>query len=209
MPENIDKYITIEKNKLSSSGAWLWLLDIYIDSEDTLHFVDNIENFTYLGTVYYKCNFHMSPYDKSEPGRLSNVTLEITNADLVGYVLPYVDDYDGLIGCNIVRTPVNSKFLSIDMSAKSEDFIVTGCSAGEKSISFVLGAPSPLSRGFPSGRYFGGYCRYVRRFKGAECGYSGAESSCNGTPEDCEDNKSNLARFGGQPGLRSKTVRFA
>ena len=209
MPEEINKYIAIEKNKLASAGAWLWLLDIEIEGEDTLHFVDNIENFTYRGTVYTRCNFHMSAYDKSEPGRLSKVTLEITNTELIAGILPYVDDYDGLVGANIVRTPVNSKFPSIDMSSKSEDFIVTGCSAGEKSISFVLGAPSPLSRGFPSGRYFGGYCRYVRRFKGVECGYDGAESSCNGTPEDCEDNKDNLARFGGQVGLRSKTVRFA
>ena len=78
MPEEIDKYISIEKNKLSSCGAWLWLLDIYIDGEDTLRFVNNIESITYLGTLYNKCNFQMSPYDKSEPGRLSNINLEIT-----------------------------------------------------------------------------------------------------------------------------------
>jgi len=207
MPEEIDKYISIEKNKLSSGGAWLWLLDIYIDGEDTLRFVNNIESITYLGTLYNKCNFQMSPYDKSEPGRLSNINLEITNTDLVRYVLPYVDDYNGLIGCNIVRTPVNSKFLAIDMSAKSEDFIVTGCSAGEEWISFVLGAPSPLSRSFPASRYFGGYCRYVAKFKGVECA-AGSGASCNGTPENCED-LGNLPRFGGQPGLRANAVRFA
>jgi len=208
MPEDIDKSIAIEKNKPASDGVWLWLLDIYIDGEDTLHFVDNIENLTYRGTLYYRLNFRMTAYDKSEPGRLSNINLDITNTDLISGILPYVDDYDGLVGCTIIRTPVNSKFLSIDMSAKSEEFIVTGCSAGEEWIGFVLGAPNPLNRRFPADRYFGGYCRYVRRFKGVECGYAGAESSCNGTPERCEE-LSNFARFGGQPGLRAKAVRFA
>lgn len=208
MPEEIDKYIAIEKNKLAGWGAWLWLLDIEIEGEDTLHFVNNIENVTYMGTVYYKCNFQMTPYDKSEPGRLSTINLSITNADLINLVLPYVEDYDGLIGCTIVRTPVNSKYLSIDMSAKAEEFIITGCSAGEEWIAFTLGAPNPLNRRFPDKRYFSHYCRYVGKFKGIECGYAGAETTCNGTPEDCED-RSNLARFGGQQGLRSNTVRFA
>jgi phage-related protein len=66
-----------------------------------------------------------------------------------------------------------------------------------------------LNRKFPDKRFFAAYCRYVGKFKGIECGYAGAETVCNGTPEDCEDNKANLERFGGQPGLRSKTVRFA
>jgi len=209
MPESIDKYIAIEKNKLAGGGAWLWLLDIDIEGEETLHFVNNIENVTYRGTVYYKCNFQMAAYDKSEPGRLSEVELSISNADLVAYVLPYVNQYDGLVGAAIARTPVNSKYLDIDMSSKSEEFIVMGCSAGEEWIAFTLGAPSPLNRKFPEKRFFGAYCRYVGKFKGIECGYTGAETVCNGTPEDCEDNKSNLERFGGQPGLRSKTVRFA
>lgn len=208
MPEDIDKYIAIEKNRLSSEGAWLWLLDIEIEGENTLHFVNNIENISYMGEVYYKCNFQMDAYNKSEPGRLSSLNLSITNADLINYVLPYVDDYDGLIGCTITRTPINSKYLDIDMSAKAEEFIVTGCSAGEEWIAFVLGAPSPLNRRFPDKRYFGQYCRYVGRFKGVECGYSGGETTCNGTPEDCED-RNNLCRFGGQLGLRSNTVRFA
>ena len=208
MPENINKYIAIEKNKLSSDGAWLWLLDIESDDFNAVHFVNNIENITYFGTEYIRCNFNMESYNKSEPGRLAELNLSITNTDLINYVLPYVDEYNGLLGSTIVRTPVNSKFLNIDMSSKSEEFIVTGCSAGEDWITFVLGAPSPLNRKFPSKRFFCGYCRYVGKFKGVECGYSGPATTCNGTPEDCES-KNNLTRFGGQPGLRPNTVRFA
>jgi len=208
MTSDLDKYIAIEKNKLASEGAWLWLLDIDIEGESTLRFVNNIQDISYGGQTYYKCNFQMAPYDKSDPGRLSSVNLSITNTDLINYILPYVEDYDGLIGSTITRTPVNSKYLDIDMSSKAEEFIVTGCSAGEEWIALVLGAQSPLQRKFPDKRYFGQYCRYVAKFKGIECGYSGAESTCNGSPEDCED-RSNLARFGGQLGLRTNTVRFA
>jgi lambda family phage minor tail protein L len=209
MPENIDKQIAIEKNKLAGGGAWLWLLDIAVEGQPTLHLVNNITDIIYRGTAYTKCNFQMEAYDKSEPGRLSELNLNVTNADLIAAVLPYVNAYDGLIGSTITRTPVNANHLNIDMSAKAEDFVVTGCSAGEEWISFVLGAPSPLNRKFPARRFFAAYCRYVGRFKGIECGYSGAETVCNGTPEDCQDNKNNLERFGGQPGLRSKTVSFA
>jgi phage-related protein len=208
MPEDIDKYIVREKNRLAGGGAWLWLLDIEIEGQPTLHFVNNIENIVYRGTTYIKCNFQMEAYDKSEIGRLSELSMNITNADLINAVLPYVNDYGGLVGSLITRTPVNADYLDIDMSSKAEEFMVMSCSAGEEWISFTLGAPSPLNRKFPDKRFFSGYCRYVGKFKGIECGYSGGDATCNGTPEDCES-KSNLERFGGQVGLRSKTVRFA
>jgi len=211
MPETLPEDINIEKNKLATDSAWLWLLDIESDDFATLHFVNNIENIVYNGTTYTACNFNMEAYNKSEPSKLSDLTLSITNADLINAILPYVDDYDGLLGCIIVRTPINSSYLNLDMSNKSEEFLVKGCSVSDENISFVLGAPNPLSRRFPPNRYFGNYCRYVKNFGGAECGYdledSGADTTCNGTPSDCES-KNNLARFGGQPGLRSKTVRF-
>jgi hypothetical protein len=87
MPEQIDKYIAIEKNKLAGGGAWLWLLDIAIEGEDTIYLVNNIENVTYQGR-FIRCNFEMEAYDKSEPGRLSEVNLNISNTDLVAACCP-------------------------------------------------------------------------------------------------------------------------
>lgn len=208
MPEDLPAQINIKKNKLNTGSAWLWLLDIEITGESTLRFVNNPENISYQGNIYNKCNFTMGGFDKMDSGRLSDVSLNITNADLVKYILPYVVDYDGLIGETIIRTPVNSDHLDIDMSAKAEEFIVTGCSAGEEWVAFVLGAPNPLNSRFPKSRYFGLHCRYLGHFKGAECGYAGAQTTCNGTPARCAE-LGNYTRFGGQPGLRSKTIRFA
>ena len=207
MPEDLPAEIVTEKNKLSQESAWLWLLDIEITDYGTLRFVNNNENISYGGNTYYKCNFNMGSFNRMESQKLSEVTLDISNADLINYILPYVDDYDGLIGETITRTPVNSKYLNLDMSSKAEEFIITGCSAGEQWIAFVLGAANPLNKRLPKYRYFGMYCRYVKHFKDVECGYSGADTSCNGTPEDCIS-KNNFERFGGQLGLRSKSVKF-
>lgn len=155
---------------------------------------------------YHKMPFTLGKYDNTDT-RLPERELQISNADLVKYLSPYVEDYDGLVGSTITVTPVNSDHLDINMSSLACDFMVKSCSLSQQYISLSLGLSNPLNQRFPLDKYFANQCRYYSRFKGVECGYSGSETECNGTPVRCEE-LGNLIRFGGQLGLRPKTVRF-
>lgn len=204
LPEEIDRI----KNALATGSAWLWLLDITIPGvEEILRLVNNPKNLVYGGNTYTKCNFTLGPWESTKPGEIPRRTLSITNVELVEYMLPYVEDYEGAVGSTVVITPVNSYHLDVDMSSKAQEYKIMRSSPGEKWIAFVLGASNPLLQRFPRDRYQGVYCRFLRYFKDVECGYSG-EGSCNGTYAKCKE-LGNETRFGAELGLRSKTVRFA
>lgn len=209
MPIDLPDEISQEKNELETKSAWMWLLDITVPGvAEVIRFVNNTENITYDGNVYTRCNFSLGPWRSTESGELPQRTLSITNLDLTEYLLPYVEQYDGAVGSTVVATPVNSEHLDIDMSSKAQEYMILDAMPTEEWIAFTLGAPNPLIQRFPQSRYFANYCKFVAHFKGIECGYSGSEIICNGTLARCRElNKQ--TRFGGEVGLRSKTVRFA
>lgn len=207
MPVELPAEVNKEKNRMAAKSAMLFLLDFDIDGVDeTLRFVNNNENIVYSLNTYHKMPFTLGKYDNTDT-RLPERQLQISNADLINYILPYVEDYEGLVGATITVTPVNSDHLDIDMSSLACEFVVKSCSLSQQYIALSLGLSNPLNQRFPLDKYFAGQCRYYSRFKGIECGYSGEETECNGTSARCKELE-NLARFGGQIGLRPKTVRF-
>ncbi|KKN33967.1 hypothetical protein LCGC14_0798490 [marine sediment metagenome] len=175
---------------------------------ETVYFVNNNVDLTYQSNLYKACNFNLGPWESVAGGALPRRNLTVSNADLVKIIHPFVRDYNGLIDSVVTATPVFAGAIDIDMSAKAMEFSVISTSAAEDFIAFVLGAPNPLLQSFPDGKYYADHCRYVKQFRGLECGYSGADTVCNGTYLDCFT-KGNQVRFGGQIALRSKTVRFA
>lgn len=200
--------INVDKNRLDSIAAWLWLLDVTIpDVEEVFRFINNPEDIVYNGNTYTKCNFTIGSQENIS-AKLPQCTLNITNADLAAYLSPYIDNYDGIVGATIIITPVNSEHLDVDMSPKAREYMVIQSLSTEEQITLILGAPSPLLQKFPLQHYFGLRCRFVGQFKGIECGYSDEETVCDGTLKRCKE-LNNETRNGGFPGIRSKTVRFA
>lgn len=206
MPIDIPGEINEDKNKLETQSAWLWLLDITVPGvEEVVRLVNNTEDKDYGGNTYTRCSFKLGPWEYKVSGELPQRTLNITNIAMTEYMLPYVEKYDGAVGSVVVITPVNSEHLDVDMSSKAMEFEVLSASPAEEGIAFKLGAPSPLIQRLQK-KYFANYCRFVAHFKGAECGYEGEETICDGTLAQCKE-YGNETRFGGEPGLRSKTVR--
>jgi len=208
MPANIPGAAVREANKLDTKSTWLWLLAVTITGvEEVIRLCNNTEDIAYGENTYTKCSFKLGKWKYTSDGKLPHRTLSVTNIEVAKFMLPYVDDYDGAIGATVVTTPVNSEHLDIDMSAKAMEFMILQSSPTEEWINFKLGAPNPLIQRIQD-KFFANYCRFVKNFKGVECGYAGAETTCNGTLAQCKE-YGNQTRFGGEPGLRSKTVRFA
>lgn len=208
MPADIPGVIVKETKELGPKSTWLWLLDITVTGvEEVIRLVNNTEDVVYDSNTYTKCGFTLGPWKYTQTGELPHRTLSVTAIEVAEFMLPYVENYDGAIGAIVVTTPVNSEHLDVDMSAKAMEFKILKSSPAEEWIAFKLGAPSPLRQRLQD-RYFANYCRFMAHFKGPECGYAGVETICNGTLAQCKE-YGNQTRFGGEPGLRSKTVRFA
>ena len=141
-------------------------------------------------------------------GRDELPTLELRVANVTRLLESDLQALDGGLGSTVNILVVNSDLLYEDYSELDMEFEVLACDSTAKWIVFTLGAPSPLRQRFPRDTFLALHCRYVANFKGAECGYSGAETSCDGTLATCRE-YGNSERFGGFPGMRSGSVRIA
>ena len=195
-----------EKNKLEGDNPWLILLDIYVDVSTTLYLVRNTEDITFDGQVYTAFPFEIEASVQKSKGELPTIGLKVSNVTRA--IQAQLEATDGLIGNEVTLKVVNNAYLAEDYAELTETFEILNCTADVMWVNMTLGFPNPMARRFPLYRYLADHCRYVGKFKGAECGYSGADATCDGTIDACRL-KSNSARFGGFPGLGKGGVRIA
>lgn len=201
MPANL----TALKNQLSQPGAWVWLLTVTLPSGPTLRFAANTEDISYGGQTYTAFNFSMGGFRCNGDGEIPELTMSVSN---VGYVLQdYMRDYDGLIGGTIAFVQVNTEYLAEDYSEDMVTFCIVNTVNRWPDVEFTLGVPAQVRYRVPEDRFNPHSCRH--RFKGARCGYTGAETTCNRNPDDCTARGKFPANYGGPIGLRREGVRYA
>jgi phage-related protein len=95
------------------------------------------------------------------------------------------------------------------------EFSITGADVDEEWVVFTLGAPNPMRQRFPRDRYIAYSCPWTFNSptiradgtnRGAECAYTGSDTTCRKTYADCKE-KGNEARFGGFFGLSEDGFR--
>jgi len=78
------------------------------------------------------------------------------------------------------------------------DCIVVAACATSDVAELTLGLQGDLRRMLPAELYSRTRCRW--RFRGPECGYTGAETECDRSLEACIA-RDNIIRYGGFPGI--------
>jgi lambda family phage minor tail protein L len=197
--------IITEKNKLSSTGAWIVLLTITMPDSTVIRLARNNEDVVYQGNTFTAFDFSIDEISSDSKGQLPSVVLRIGNAGRV--MQAYLEAQDGIVGASVLIQVVNSSLLNQDFSELDLTFEVQKASADARYVSFELGIPSPLNKRFPLYRYSGTICNWVSRFKGAECKYSGPVTSCDGRRSTCIS-LNNIENWGGFTGLGQGGVRF-
>jgi phage-related protein len=205
MPASITIADAIDKNKIASANVWLVLLDIDIISPDTgelietRRFVKNNEPIPYRGNLYEPTDFDFDQNKElnSEP------SLKLTVFDPTNSIRGAMEDYGGGIGFAVTMSVVNSGNLGARPEL-AEEFIVTEATAPDVAVTFTLGAENPLKAEFPHRRQYRDRCPWP--YKGRRCGYSGALATCDYTLSGANGCRahSNVARFGGFPGLKNR-----
>lgn len=183
---------------LQGLGTWVWIFDARRDSSTVDRWALDTANVTFNSQTYSRTNLSLKPPDSDMSGQTSTWILSIGDAEKTIVSRLLAGKYRGQriraylvnrseLGSASNKIPLNGRILSAD--------------AEEGAVSFRCGQCNLRNTTIPKGSVYRTTCRW--EFKGpcGECGYVGAETSCDKRIETCEDTMNNKARFGGAPGL--------
>jgi len=197
----------IEKNKLGGGEPFLICMEVDIKDGDTivetLRIVRNNEDIEYQGNVYAAYPFDLNL--NAEAGAIPRVT--VTARDITRAIQGRLQNYKGVVGSDVRLFVVNAGNLAQPPEI-TEFFVITSTSTSGYDISIELGAENTLALPFPRRRQMRDRCNW--KYKSAECGYTGALSSCDLSLQGdngCAQH-SNTLNFGGFPGIRSNGARY-
>ena len=199
----------IEKNKLSSSHAYLIALKIDVVNPvdmqvvETLRIVRNSEDVVLSGEMYVATSFSIDI--KEESGTPSSIS--ISAVDYSGALQSRMQEYGGGIDFGIEVLIFNSGDLNSKPELR-EFFKVTTASSKNYEVSFTLGSTNPLSMNFPGRVQLRDRCSW--RFKSEECGYDGQLATCDLSLQGSNGCvfHSNSKRYGGFPGINPQIFRY-
>ena len=204
MPLSLPAVLVIEKNQIASANAWLVMLEVTLPDATKLYLVHNTEDITFNSHVYTAFPFQIEIPKINAKGELPSWILRVSNVTRA--LQSYYEAQKGLIKSQVIVRFVNAAYLAENYAELETITEVMASKADAEWLTFTLGMPSPLRRRFPIFRYIAGHCSWD--FKGIECAYSGATSSCLKTLDYCKT-LNNSRRFGGKPGMASNMVKYA
>jgi lambda family phage minor tail protein L len=187
----------IEKTTLASNKpVHLYTIEDYDGASNDLHYTSHEANITFDGVLYTAFGISHSSVDENSAGEVDTVTLTLSNASRL--IQAYLELYDWRKKKVIIKQ-IWLDDLSTPTNVKEDSYYVDSYSASYESVSFILSTLFNLSGvQIPSRRYERNSCSW--RFKGAECGYAGAETTCNKTLARCTV-LANDSRYGGFPSI--------
>ncbi len=180
----------IEKNKISSTGAWVMALELH-HPEGNILLVNNTEDLTLGGKQYTAFPFKLEDINE-DTKQMPNVKLSVAN--VTGTIQRLVEKNKGLTDCEVNIRIFNTNLP--DIIELEETFIINASQSKADWVVFTLGTDFSFSRRFPPVRVMKDYCPF--KFKSVECGYKGYAQSCNKTLKRCRE-LNNSVRFGGEP----------
>lgn len=214
--KNLPPAIIRASNAIDQSDPWLVLLDIYlvgtahttvvngitISYSERLSLVNNNEDITFNGVLYYAFSFNYEQPSESGKGEIPTVTISVSNVSRI--VQGYVELYEGGVGSVVVMTVVNAGLLAENYAELTTNFTVLGSKCSAQWVAFSLGSANPFNKRFPPDIYSAQHCRF--KYKGPHCKYAGIIAACDHTFDDCRLHY-NEVNFGGHLGLDGRGAR--
>ncbi len=201
MPKTLTGQINQDVINPYSGGAWMALCEIVVPTQNTQRLARNTEEVTYAGNVFDKFNFDVSEQVFSSDGSVPRVTLRVAQ-DRNATIEKIINDTYGALGGTVKIIKAGEKYLDTAVPALEFNYDILGTESDDNWVTFTLGIPNPLSESVPKRSYSSSSCPFAtpELFKGPECGYTGADTTCTGDYPACYA-KGNAARWGGEVGL--------
>lgn len=186
----------IEKNKLSSDGAWIILAEIYVGPGVILRLCRNTDDIEWNGETWVAFPFELEAPRQSGSGEVPNFTVKVSNVTRT--VEGYVEQAGGGVGATVRLMVVMSNHLDITTPELDEEFSVQSTSYDEQWVTFTLTGAVNLFRRVPQRRFLKNFCPF--QYKGPECKAVSALPDCNKSFSACKE-RNNERRFGGEPAI--------
>lgn len=160
MPLNVSSEAIIEKNKITSDGTWLLLIEFNYEDEESVRICLNGESVEWDSYTWYPAIFSLSDIVENKDGEIPVIPLTIT--DINRTLIPILEEYNGGIGAEVIIRIVHSKYLS-NLTPEFEEIteVIDTVVDDSAKITFKLGAENLIDRRCPQQRYLKNNCRFI------------------------------------------------
>lgn len=185
-----------------SGGAWMWLCRILIPGYAAILLARNTEDVTYDEKVYSKWNLEVGKQTFAGDGSISRLIVKVAQGPDKS-LEKIVNATKGAHHGTFKLMRVHEDFLDYEIEALGANYGILVADSDWEWVYFTLGIPNPLTQKVPLRIGSSKICPWMlpELFKGPACQYTGSDTSCKGTIEDCRDNKNNAIHWGAELGL--------
>jgi lambda family phage minor tail protein L len=186
-----------EKNKAANQPIYLYTIEDYDGLGNNLCFAEYDIDIIYAGVTYIKFPIKHDEIGENTQGEIDNFKVVVANVNRV--IQTQLENYD-LRGKKVTIRLVWANQLN-DIDAHLDfTYYIDNYTAKEDTVEFVLSSKYDIiDLTLPKGIYNRNYCRF--KFKSPECGYAGAEITCDKRKTTCRDTMNNILRFGAFPSV--------
>jgi lambda family phage minor tail protein L len=191
------------KNSLTKRPTWLYIVENYDGNGTNLNLAEKDKDIIYSGITYQAAPMRHEEIGENSAGEVDTIRISVSNVNRIMEARLWLYD---LRGKKVTIRLVWADRLNDPDAHLDFVYYIDTYTSNETTVEFTL-APKfdLLDIELPLERYSRNYCRY-RDFKGEECGYTGAETTCDRRKSTCKNIMNNVARFGGQPGTPSGRI---
>ncbi len=201
MVRTLDSVFVTEKNKAENQPIHLYTIYDYDGGSTNLYFAQYDIDVTFDGQTYTKFPIQHEPISENTSGEIDNVKITVANVSRA--IQAYIEAYDWRNKKVDITTVFANQLSDADVK-RVDTYYISSYVATDEAVEFTLTSKfNVLSVQLPLRNYMRNYCSW--KFKGTECGYSGAETTCARTKVACKA-LNNYERFGGFPSVPMKRL---
>lgn len=202
MPESVPQTALNEKNKITSSDAFLLLVEYRYGAEPPIYLCLNNADITWNGIAWEAACFSVDKDTESKEGDLPSLPLSFIDPNR--RITPILDQYGGGNGADVWIRTVHSAHLDETEAWRTRYFKSMGAKVNHlNQVTIRLGVPNLALVRDPIDRFFKNHGRNTVKFKDSTCGYTGGETDCDKTLKRCRE-LGNSIRYCGFPGVGRK-----
>ena len=195
--QDIGLSILSEATRDAGTSAWIWLLDIEVDDQNTLYLTDNPEAFVFDGRTYEPFPFTFDPMQQKGDGSLPLTAFTFGGQ---GRLFMSFLESNTIVNRRVVARLIPTIDIQDPAAVPTQAYRIQDVQAGWKSVTLNIGFPSYGDRQGPARTASRNMCQHRYRDP-RTCQYAGELPTCARNRQDCLAHE-NLSNFGAYPGTQ-------
>lgn len=200
MIELTDDFIA-EKNKLSNKPIYLYEIINFDGAGANLTLAAYDDDVVFNSKTYLKFPIKHESIGENNAGEIDAVMVRVANVSQ--FIQSKLETFD-FRGKKVLITMVFANLLSQSVDCMVHTYYIDSYVANIEAAEFTCTSKFDLMKlELPARKFWRNHCTW--KFKSTQCGYAGAQTSCNKTFQRCKA-LANQTRFGGFPSVPSRQV---